>query len=148
MAVKPIPDGYHTVTSYLVIEGAAQLIDFLKQAFEAQETFRMATPDGAIMHAEVQDRRFDGDDRRGVGTVEAEAQRTLPLCQNDADAVYRRALQAGALSVMEPKDQFYGALSWSSRPRQKIMPFNAPALRRLPDRCEHAMAASTSKVGL
>jgi hypothetical protein len=41
MAVKPIPDGYHAVTPYLVVEGAAKLIDFLTQAFDAQETFRM-----------------------------------------------------------------------------------------------------------
>ena len=51
MAVKPIPDGYHSVTPYLTIPGVAKLLDFLKQAFEAQELHRMPRPDGAIMHA-------------------------------------------------------------------------------------------------
>ena len=51
--VKPIPEGYHTVTPYLVATGAAKLIDFMKQAFGAQELFRMAAPDGKIGHAEV-----------------------------------------------------------------------------------------------
>ena len=53
MAVKPIPEGYHVVTPYLVLEGVAKVIDFLKQAFDAQETFRIPTPDGTVMHAEV-----------------------------------------------------------------------------------------------
>lgn len=53
MAVTPIPEGYHTVTPYLVIQGVPKLIDFLKQAFDAQEIMRMPRPDGTIMHAEV-----------------------------------------------------------------------------------------------
>jgi uncharacterized glyoxalase superfamily protein PhnB len=51
--VQPIPDGSHTVTPYLVAEGIPKLIDFLKQAFGAQELARMAGPDGGVMHAEV-----------------------------------------------------------------------------------------------
>ena len=53
MAVKPVPDGYHTVTPYLTVRGVPKLIDFLKQAFEAREIERMAQPDGTIRHAEV-----------------------------------------------------------------------------------------------
>ncbi len=53
MTVKPIPKGYHAVTPYLVVSGAAQLIDFMKLAFAAEELSRMARPDGTIMHAEV-----------------------------------------------------------------------------------------------
>jgi len=53
MAVKSIPDGYHTVTPSLVVKGAAKLIDFIKEAFAGQEAFRMAAPSGEIMHAEV-----------------------------------------------------------------------------------------------
>jgi len=53
MAVKPIPEGYHTVTPYLVVEGAAKLIDFLKQAFDATEVFRMAGPNDTVGHAEI-----------------------------------------------------------------------------------------------
>ena len=53
MAVKPIPDGYHTVTPYLVVEKAAQLIEFLKKAFDATVIEVMASPDGTVRHAEV-----------------------------------------------------------------------------------------------
>jgi PhnB protein len=53
MTVKPIPEGYHTVTPYLIAEGADKLIDFLKTAFEAKEILCMTRPDGVIGHAEV-----------------------------------------------------------------------------------------------
>jgi uncharacterized glyoxalase superfamily protein PhnB len=107
MAVKPIPEGYHSVTPYLVVEGAAKLIDFLRQAFDAQETFRMPKPDGTIMHAELK----IGDSMVMMGEG-SETWKAIPsvlyLYVNDADAVYKRALQAGATSTMEPADQFYG----------------------------------------
>jgi uncharacterized glyoxalase superfamily protein PhnB len=107
MAVKPIPEGYHVVTPYLVLEGTAKVIDFLKQAFDAQETFRMPKPDGTVMHAEVK----IGDSTIMMGEA-SEQHKPMPaflyLYVNDADAVYKRALQAGATSVMEPADQFYG----------------------------------------
>ena len=107
MAVKPIPDGYHSVTPYLVVQGAATLIEFLKQAFEASETFRMARPDGTIMHAEVK----IGDSTVMMGEAGGE-HKPMPTCiylyVNDADAVYKRALQAGATSQMAPANQFYG----------------------------------------
>jgi PhnB protein len=51
--VKPIPDGYHTVTPYLVVEGALKLIDFLREAFKATEIYRLTRPDGKVGHAEV-----------------------------------------------------------------------------------------------
>jgi uncharacterized glyoxalase superfamily protein PhnB len=107
MAVKPIPEGYHTVTPYLTIQGAAKLIDFLKRAFEAQETERITQPDGAIGHAEVR----IGDSV--VMMTDAGGERKpmpsgIYLYVNDTDAVYKRALQAGATSLMEPADQFYG----------------------------------------
>ncbi len=50
---RPIPEGYHSVTPFLVVQGAARLIDFLKQAFDAQEVERMTGPGGVILHAEV-----------------------------------------------------------------------------------------------
>ena len=107
MAVKPVPDGYHTVTPYLTVRGVPKLIDFLKQAFEAREIERMAQPDGTIRHAEV---------RIGNSVVmmsEAGGERepmpgAIYLYVNDTDALYTRALQAGATSLMEPADQFYG----------------------------------------
>ena len=53
MPVKPVPEGYHVVTPYLVVPGVANLIDFMKKAFDAKEGERMKTPDGRIMHASV-----------------------------------------------------------------------------------------------
>jgi len=107
MTVKPIPQGYHTITPYLVVPGAAQLIDFLKQAFGAEEILRMAQPDGTIMHAEVK----IGDS--GVMLSEASGENKpmpamLHLYVEDMDGAYQRALQAGATSLREPADQFYG----------------------------------------
>lgn len=107
MAVKAIPDGYHSITPYLTVEGAARLIDFLKEAFDAEVRFQMLHPDGSIGHAEVK----IGDSLIMLGEARAECQpmpTALYLYVNDTDDVYRRALAAGATSVMEPADQFYG----------------------------------------
>jgi PhnB protein len=107
MAVKPIPDGYHTVTPYLIVPDAAQLIDFLKQAFDAQESVRMASPDGRIAHAEVR----IGDSVVMLSDAGEEAQVRMCMIHlyvDDADASFQRALQAGATSVREPANQFYG----------------------------------------
>jgi len=107
MAVKPIPDGYHSVTPYLVVQGVAKLIDFLKQAFDAKEIERMAGPDGSVMHGEVR----IGDSVVMMGEAWGESKpiaAALYLYVNDTDVTYRRALQAGATSLREPADQFYG----------------------------------------
>ncbi len=107
MAPKPIPDGFHTVTPYLVVQGAAKELDFLKGAFEAKELFRMPQPDGTIMHAEVK----IGDSIVMMGEARGQHKPmpcSLYLYVTDADAVYKRALQAGATSTMEPANQFYG----------------------------------------
>jgi uncharacterized glyoxalase superfamily protein PhnB len=107
MAVKPIPEGFHNVTPYLVVPGVAKLIDFLKQAFGATELFRMPRPNGTIMHAEVK----IGDSIVMMGEPMGGHQPmpgSLYLYVEDADAVYKRTLQAGATSTMEPADQFYG----------------------------------------
>jgi len=106
MPVKPIPDGYHSVTPELNVSGAAKLIDFMKQAFGAEEVMRMPGPGGALMHAEVK----IGDSM--VMTSDALREAPMPgsvfLYVNDVDAVYKRALQAGATSIMEPADMFWG----------------------------------------
>lgn len=107
MAVKPIPKGYHSVTTYIVVPGVAKLLDFLKQSFGAKERGRFARPDGGIMHAEVK----IGNSVVMMGEP-MDRQTPMPACiylyVKDADAVYRRALEAGASSVAEPADQFYG----------------------------------------
>ena len=107
MAVKPTPEGYHTVTPYLTVQGAAKLIDFLKQAFGAQEVFRTMGPDGTIGHAEVRigDSVVMMAESRGEWKPMPGA---IYLYVSDTDAAYKRALQAGATSLMEPADQFYG----------------------------------------
>lgn len=108
MSVKTIPDGYHSVNAYLVVPGVAQLIDFLIQAFEAEETERMSRPDGAVMHAEVR----IGDSTIMMGEPMGGDWKAMPcalyLYIEDVDAAYHRAVAAGATSVMEPADQFYG----------------------------------------
>ncbi len=107
MAVKPIPDGYHSVTPYLVVQRAPALMQFLQDAFDAQETVRMTDPNGRIAHAEVK----IGDSV--VMLAEAsDASSQMPamihLYVNDSDEAYRRALKAGATSLRAPEDQFYG----------------------------------------
>jgi PhnB protein len=107
-SVKPIPDGYHTVTPYMLVQSAEKLIDFLKKAFDAMETERFSMPDGTIGHAEV---------RLGDSVImlaEAKGEEYKPsvsgihLYAEDCDAVYKRALEAGAASVTQPMDQLYG----------------------------------------
>ena len=107
MAVKPIPDNYHSITPYLMAPGASRLIEFLKEAFGAVESERMTNPDGAVMHAEVRigDSMLMLTDGGGGWKPMPAA---LYLYVNDADATYQRALAAGATSVMEPVTQFYG----------------------------------------
>src|SRR3989449_2965685 len=105
--VKPIPDGYHTVTPVLMVNDAAKLIDFLKLAFGARERERYADPDGKILHAEV----TLGDSIVQLSDATGEwkpVQVPLLLYVTDTDATYRRALKAGATSLREPMDAFYG----------------------------------------
>ena len=105
--VRPIPDGYHSVTPILMVDGAAKLIDFLKHAFDAQERSRFADPNGKIVHAEV----TIGDSLVQVSDAAGEwkpIQVPLVVYVADTDATYKRALKAGATSLREPADQFYG----------------------------------------
>jgi PhnB protein len=105
--VKPIPDGFHSITPYLTVPGVAKLIDFLTQAFDAKETERIMRPDGTVHHAEVR----IGDSKVMMGEPVAPRQ-AMPACLylylSDVDAAYKRALAAGATSLTEPADQFYG----------------------------------------
>ena len=107
MTGKHIPNGYHTVTPYLMVREVARLIAFLEQAFGAKESERLRRPDGTIMHAEV--RIGDSVVMMGEASNESEPRPgSLYLYVEDTDAVYQRALAAGATSIMEPADQFYG----------------------------------------
>ena len=103
---NPIPKGFGTVTPFLTVTDAAKLIDFLQQAFAATVHFRMDAPDGSVRHAEVK----IGDSMVMIGQVPAgrEMQSMLHLYVPDTDALYHSALAAGAVSIREPADQFYG----------------------------------------
>jgi PhnB protein len=104
---RPFPEGVRTVTPYLHPRGAARLIDFLKQAFGAEEAARHQSPDGTIVHAKVR----IGDSLIEMGEAHGPYQpmpMAIYLYVSDVDALYRRALAAGATSVQEPSDQPFG----------------------------------------
>src|SRR5437899_1456204 len=111
--VKPIPDGFHSVTPYLIIKGAANAIEVYKKAFGASEMFRMAQPDGRVGHAELKigDSRvmladeFPEMGARGPQTIGG-SPITLYLYVEDVDAVAGRAVAAGAKTVRPVEDQF------------------------------------------
>lgn len=105
--VKPIPDGYHTVTPYLTVERADKLIHFLKKAFDAKQLTRVDRPDGKIGHAQVR----IGDSAVMIGEPFGDCKAipaNLYVYVKDADVTYKRALKAGGTSVMKPTDMFYG----------------------------------------
>jgi PhnB protein len=107
MAVKPIPDGYHTITPALVVEGADAELEFLKKAFGATEIMMHRHPDGTIWHSEHQ----IGDSRFMLSEANEQFKPLLSafaLYLDDVDGVYRRAIEAGGISLREPTDQFYG----------------------------------------
>ena len=107
MPVKAVPEGYHSITPYLTVQGVAQLIEFAKAAFDAKEKERIMGPDGRIAHAEVR----IGNSVVMMGEARGDWKpmpSTIYLYTADADATYQRALKAGATSVAEPANQFYG----------------------------------------
>jgi PhnB protein len=108
MAVNPIPNGYHTVTPYLVVRGAAKLIEFAKKAFGAETVGEaMKRPDGTIMHTQIK----IGDSLIMVSDASEQnkpTQTMLYIYVPNVDAVYQRAVAAGGTSMMEPMDMFYG----------------------------------------
>jgi PhnB protein len=102
----PTVETAYSVEPYVPVRGAARLIDFLKQAFGAEETSRHTRPDGSVARADVQ----IGDSVFGIGdsTDLPPAPTALHVYVEDVDAVYERALQAGATSIEKPADQDYG----------------------------------------
>lgn len=106
--VQPIPDGYTAITPYLIVENAAGFIDFLINAFGAVERLRVPMPQGGIGHAEVE---IDGAALMLADAMPPAFPSTASLIHlyvADTDAVYARALAAGATSDDEPSDMFYG----------------------------------------
>jgi PhnB protein len=113
--VKPIPDGYHNVTPYLIVDGAAKALDFYKQAFGAKERMRMGSPGGKVGHAEIQigdsvimlaDEHPEMDARgpRAFGGSPV----TVHLYVDNVDATVKSAEAAGAKIMRPVQDQFYG----------------------------------------
>ena len=114
-SVKPIPDGYHTTTPYLIIDGAARALEFYKQAFGATELMRMPGPDGRVMHAEIRigdspimladevaEMGYRGPQAYGGTSV------SLMLYVENVDAAFERAVAAGAKVLRPLQNQFYG----------------------------------------
>jgi PhnB protein len=115
-AVKPIPDTYPRVTPHLSIDGAADAIDFYKSVLGATERMRMAMPDGTVAHAEIEvggsvimigDEKWPGGNEPSPTTLGGSP---VALCVyvEDVDAVFRRAVDNGAVTVQEPENHFYG----------------------------------------
>ena len=115
MTVKPIPEGYHSVTPYLIFSGASDAIAFYKKALGAQEVMRLADPGGKVHHAEIK----IGDSRIMLADEHPEIQALSPktvggspvsihLYVEDVDAAVERAVAAGAKLVRPVADQFYG----------------------------------------
>ena len=115
MAVKPIPEGYHSVTPYLIIKGAADAIAFYQKAFGATELFRFPAPDGKIGHAEIKigdspimladefaEMGYKGPRALGGSPV------SLMIYLEDVDTVFNRAVEAGASVKEAVQDKFYG----------------------------------------
>jgi PhnB protein len=156
MAVKPIPEGYHTVTPYLAVDDAAEAIEYYKNAFGAKERVRMEAPDDKIGHAELE----IGDSLVMLSDPFPQATTRTPkelggtsasvfLYVEDVDAVVKRAVDAGATITMEIADQFWGdrfgsvkdpfGHSWSIATHVEDVPPDEMA-----ERAKKAMAAMSS----
>jgi len=113
--VKPIPDGYHSVTPYLYIKGAAAAIDFYKKAFGAVELFRMDAPGGRIGHAEIKigdSPIMLADENADMGALSPQTIGGTPfsimIYVEDVDAVFDQAIAAGGEQIRAVANQFYG----------------------------------------
>jgi PhnB protein len=153
---QPIPEGYSTVTPYLVFEDAAAAIDFYKNAFGAKERMRMEAPGGKIGHAEIE----IGDSIVMLADAFPQSTTRPPtelggtsagifLYVDDVDAVAQKAVDAGATITMEVADQFWGdrfgsvtdpfGHSWSIATHVEDVPPDQMA-----ERAKEAMAAMSA----
>ena len=115
MAVKPIPEGYHTVTPYIAVDDAKKAIDFYKRAFGAEERMSMDSPEGTIAHAELKigDSTVMLSDPFPQSNIRPPSERGGPttsmfLYVDDVDAWVQRAVDEGAQLVMPVETQFWG----------------------------------------
>src|SRR5580698_2636268 len=114
-AVKPIPDGYHSVTPYLTVNDAARAIEFYKRAFGAKETVRMQGPPGKIGHAELKigdSFVMLADEMPGSGTRSPQSlggsSVNIFVYVTDVDSAFKQAVAAGAKVDAELADMFWG----------------------------------------
>jgi PhnB protein len=115
MTAKPIPEGYHTLTPYLVFEDTAKAIDFYKEAFGAEELMRMQGPEGSIGHAEIRigDSRVMLSDAFPQSSVRPPKERGGPTASifvyvEDSDAIFDQATGAGAEVTSPLENMFWG----------------------------------------
>ena len=115
MAVKPIPEGYHTLSAYLAVDNAVEAIDFYKRAFGAKELARTEAPGGKIGHAElaIGDSRIMLADRFPQSSTKSPKELkgttfSLFMYSEDVDAAMDKAVEAGATVTMEADDMFWG----------------------------------------
>jgi PhnB protein len=115
MSVKPVPDGYHTITPYLIVDGGAAALGFYAKAFGAKELMRMDAPGGKLAHAEIQigdSRLMLADEHPDMGAVGPKTVggvcSGLCLYVEDCDAMFNQAVAAGATVERPLADQFYG----------------------------------------
>ena len=104
---NPIPPGHHSITPYLKLPNAGRLLEFLKAAFDGVEEGRLTSPDGKVLHAEVR----IGDSLVMVHELPSQGKpkpSMLYLRIGDVDATYRRAIEAGGISVTEPTNMYWG----------------------------------------
>jgi PhnB protein len=113
--VKPIPDGFSTVTPYLTVRNAAKAIEFYQRAFGAHERYRMAMPDGKVAHAELKIGNsiiMLGDESPDLGNLSPDTLNGstggLALYLENVDEVFQRAVQAGATVKEAVSDKFWG----------------------------------------
>jgi PhnB protein len=107
MEVKPIPEGYRTITPYLTVKGAKTLIKFLEKAFDAKNMRQSLRPDGSVANAEV----LIGDSMIMIadGTENWQpTQTSIYMYVENCDEVYRKALETGGESLLEPQNMYYG----------------------------------------
>lgn len=106
-SVRPVPEGFHTVTPYLIVDGAAELIEFIKNAFGGKDPYIIKGENNSIMHATIN----IGDSRVMISdTMEGTEPQTamLYLYVENTDELYKKAINSKATSVYEPTSEFYG----------------------------------------
>jgi PhnB protein len=107
MPLKPIPENFPRVSPYLIVKDCSETIEFLKYVFDAEEKEKMTQPDGTVNHGEVS--IGNSVIMMGKAAEDHKPQNSmLYIYVEDTDATYKRAIEKGAVSVMEPADQFYG----------------------------------------